>query len=327
MNNRRLFFSTIIVALAYALSANPLRAEEEKICDGTMKIIVQFAAGASTDIATRAIANALQTRLNQTIVVVNMPGAEGQIAAQRVHDAAPDFCTIANVPPAAVAIVPAEKKHKGEALRYDPRKLIALGKVAGTVFVLAVNPELPIHSMEELRKYAENHPFNMGVSYPLARVAAKLLQLSGIKLVPVSYGNGDTTSLPNLMMNEIQAAVLTLGAALPHINSGKIRPLFIIADARHPSIPDIQTAGEVGITELDAVPIWIGMLGPAGLSPEKVKRFNEALCATLTDPVIVKTLEGLAMKQSCSSPEELQDLMERQRKAWEDLAKKVAWFE
>lgn len=325
MPNRRLFFSTIIVAaLGYLLSANPLLAG--KLCGGTMKVIVQFGPGASIDIATRAVATSLEKRLDQTIEVMNMPGANGQIAAQHVHDAAPDFCTLGSFSSAPFAMLPAEKKSKGESLPYDSLAgFTTIARTFETTFVLAVNKEFPARSITELVAYTKVHPdkVNIGVSYPLADVTLGLLHSHfGIKVAPIPYRKGDVSSLPDLTADRIQGAIMTLGVALPRIESGQLRPLLVIAKARHPSLPDVPTADELGVTELDSVRTWLGMLGPRGLPVEKVKSFNEALVATLAEPEIVAALQKLGMKPDPSSPEELHNQLKQQVPAWEDLVKR-----
>ena len=333
--NRRLFFSTIVAAvIGSAIIPSPLLAEAEKgkFCDGTMEFVVQFGPGASIDIATRAIAASMAKRLDQKVVVVNKAGADGLIAARYVHDAAPDFCTVGSFSPAALTMLPVQIEEQGGVLPYKtPEGFEPIGQWGNTYFVLAVNKQIQVRTMKELVAYAEKHPFELrvGESYPFARVFLQLLRLKyGIRITSIPYKNGDVTSLPNLKQNEIQAAILTVGAALQHIQIGDLHALVLLADTEHPSLLGIPTDVEIGIKELEGVRTWLGMLGPAGLSAEKVKKFKDALEKTLREPEIVAMLKKLGMEPKPSSPDELEALMEKQRKAWKGLAKRgVTWYE
>lgn len=330
MTNRRLLFSIVAVA-GYALTTYPLLADT--LCpSNTIKMVVQFGPGASIDVATRAVAASMEKRLGQQIVVVNMPGANGQIAAQHVHDAAADFCTLGSFSSAPFAMLPAEKKSKGELPPYDSLSGFSpIGRTFETTFVLAVNNQFPARSMGELAAYSKLHPnkVNIGVSYPLADVTLNLLRSRfGIEISSIPYRKGDVTSLPDLTADRVQGAIMTLGVALPRIESGQLRPLFVIAKARHPSLSEVPTADELGVTELDSVRTWLGMLGPRGLPTEKVESFNKALVATLAEPEIVGALQKLGMKPDPSSPGELHNQIKKQVPAWEDLVKrKIVTFQ
>lgn len=322
--NRRLLFSIVVVA-GYALTTCPLLAD--KLCPGnTIKMVVQFGAGASIDVATRAVAASMEKRIGQQVVVVNMPGAGGQIAAQYVHDAMPDFCTVGSFSSAPFSMLPAQEKSKGKVPPYDSLSGFSpIGRTFETTFVLAVNKQFPARSMREFIAYAKLHPLkvNVGASYQLADVTLELLQSHfGIKVSPIPYRKGDVTSLPDLETDRIQAAVMTLGAALPRIENEQLYPLFVIAQRRHRSLPEVPTVDELGITELDGVRTWLGMMGPAGLPAGKVERFNQALAATLAEPEIVAALQKLGMKPDPSSPGELYAQIKRQIPAWEDLAER-----
>lgn len=324
MTSRRLLFSIFALA-GSVLSANPLLADT--LCPGnTIKMVVQFGAGASIDVATRAVAASMEKRIGQQIIVVNMPGANGQIAAQYVHDAASDFCTLGSFSSAPFAMLPAEKKSKGEDLPYDSVSGFSqIGRTFETTFVLVVNKQFSARSMDAFVPHAKKHPLEVkiGVSYPLADVTLELLHSHfGIKVSPIPYRKGDVSSLPDLTADRIQGAILTLGAALPRIEAGELHPLFVIAKTRHPHLPEVLTADELGITELDGVRTWLGMLGPRGLPAEKIEIFNKALGATLAEPEIVAALERLGMKPDPSSSRELHEQIKKQVPAWEDLVKR-----
>ncbi len=302
-----------------------------KPCAGAhIQLVVPFAAGTSIDSATRLVAGAMEKSLGQPLVIFNMPGANGRIAAEYIYKAAPDGCTLGSFSSAPIVMLPAEKKVKGESFPYDPTN--GFSPIGGTfeiTFVLAVRKPLP-SSMSAFVEYAGAHEnVSIGVSYALADVTLSLMQSHfGVKLQAVPYRSGDTTSLADLLGGRIDGSMMTLSVALPYIVEERLAPLCVIAKSRHPSLPATPTADELGLTELDAVRTWLGILGPAGMPQELVLKFNSSLNQALADPSVIASLQKLGITARPATPTELSQQIKSQVAAWEKLIRdKVVRFE
>jgi tripartite-type tricarboxylate transporter receptor subunit TctC len=268
-----------------------------------IKLIVPVAAGGGSDMIARQVAERLGRSLGQTIVVDNQSGGGGVIAAQTTQRAAPDGYTLMQSYVATHATSPASRK-----LSYDPIKdFTPIGMIGGTPNVLVVPVSLPANSVKEFIAYAKK---NVGkISYgsagqgSLTHLAMEQLKdATGIFAVHVPY-RGIAPAITDMLGGSTQAMMPGLAAATPHIRSGKLRPLAVTGAARHPNFPDVPTFAELGYKGFDGVQ-WYGIVGPAKLPADVVKRLHEELQKVITSADFKQRLSAEAVEPMPMSSEQ-----------------------
>jgi tripartite-type tricarboxylate transporter receptor subunit TctC len=268
-----------------------------------IKLIVPVAAGGGSDMIARQVAERLGRGLGQTIVVDNVSGGGGVIAAQTTQRAAPDGYTLMQSYVATHATSPATRK-----LTYDPIKdFTPVGMIGGTPNVLVVPVSLPANTFKEFVDYAKK---NVGkISYgssgqgSLTHLAMEQLKdATGIFAVHVPY-RGIAPAITDMLSGSTQAMMPGLAAATPHIKSGKLRPLAVTGAKRHPNFPEVPTFAELGYKGFDGVQ-WYGIVGPAKMPADVVKRLHEELQKVITSPDFKQRLSAEAVEPMPMSTEQ-----------------------
>jgi tripartite-type tricarboxylate transporter receptor subunit TctC len=260
-----------------------------------IKLIVPVAAGGGSDMIARQVAERLGRGLGQSIVVDNQSGGGGVIASQTTQRAAPDGYTLMQSYVATHATSPATRK-----LPYDTaRDFTPIGMIGGTPNVLVVPVTLPANNFKEFVAYAKK---NVGkISYgsagqgSLTHLAMEQLKDSaGIFAVHVPY-RGIAPAITDMLSGSTQAMMPGLAAATPHIRSGKLRPLAVTGAKRHPNFPEVPTFEELGFKGFDGVQ-WYGLMGPAKMPADVVKRLNDELQKVITSPDFKQRLSTEAVE-------------------------------
>ncbi len=251
----------------------------------------------------RQVAERLGRGLGQTIVVDNVSGGGGVIATQTTQRAAPDGYTLMQSYVATHATSPATRK-----LTYDPIKdFTPIGMIGGTPNVLVVPVGLPANTFKEFVDYAKK---NVGkISYgssgqgSLTHLAMEQLKdATGIFAVHVPY-RGIAPAITDMLSGSTQAMMPGLAAATPHIKSGKLRPLAVTGAKRHPNFPEVPTLAELGYKGFDGVQ-WYGIVGPAKMPADVVKRLHEELQKVITSPDFKQRLSAEAVEPMPMSTEQ-----------------------
>ncbi len=271
--------------------------------DKPIRMIVISSAGGSTDMVARAVGRALSEGLGQPVVLDNRPGGGGVIAADLTAKAHPDGYTIlmANtahtVQPSLHAMMP-----------YDPIKDFApVSLVALTHSVLLVHPSLPVKSVRELIDYAKANPgklnYASGTNGSSAHIGSELLKLmAGIDMLRVPY-KGTAENLNALIANEVQVSFVTLPAALPLINSGRLRVIALGGPRRASRLPEVPTVAET-LPGFD-IGTWHGVLAPAGTPPTIIARLSGELAKMAKNPETREQAAAQGLELVGSSPQEL----------------------
>jgi tripartite-type tricarboxylate transporter receptor subunit TctC len=240
--------------------------------------IVPFAPAGGTDVLARLLAEKLEQELNASFVVENRPGAGTVIATNFVAKSPADGYTIMmDVSSLAIDVT------LYKSLPYDPAKDLALvALIARVPFVLVVSPSLPVNSVEDLIKLANERPLSygsggIGAFHHLA--AALFCSMTGIKMTHVPY-HGTAPALNDLMGGYIQLTFSDLGPALPLINAGKIRPLAVTTKERFAALPDVPPLADVGVPGFDAA-AWQGVVAPAKTPEPILTKLNATLNAIM----------------------------------------------
>ena len=286
-----------------------------------IKYIVPVSAGGGSDMVGRTVCERWGKALGQTIVVENQGGGGGVIACQNTARAPADGYTLMQGYVATLGTSPATRKN----LPYDPIKdFTPIGMIGGTPNVLVVNTQLPSQNFAEFLSYIKKNPGR--VSYgsagqgSLTHLTMELFKMQVQSfLVHIPY-RGVAPAFTDLMGGQTQTMFPGLAAALPHIRSGRVRPLAITGSSRHPQLKDTPTMEELGFKGFDALQ-WYGVCGPAGMPAAIVKTLNESLNGVLKAPDSKEKLSVEAVEPMPMSSEQFSAYIKKDLDRWTHLAK------
>lgn len=286
-----------------------------------LRIVVPVAPGGSLDILARVVAQGLGPRLQQTVIVENMPGAGGNIAFGHVAKAPPDGYTLLLgwdsliINPSLYPSVP-----------YTLEQFAPITLAITSPQVLLVGSKLPVKNVKELVNAAKKAPggltlANAGNGSP-GHLAAGLLQThTGTKFIHVPY-KGGAPAVADLLAGHLDALIVTLPAALQHIRAGKLTALAVTSAKRSTGAPEIPTMDEAGITgyELNS---WQGFFAPAGTSEELITRINSAIVEVLRDRPVQDQLVDQGFEVTASTPDTLAKEIAKLAPRWSRLVRET----
>ena len=285
-----------------------------------IRYIVPVSAGGGSDMVGRTVTERWGRVLGQTFVVDNQAGGGGVIASQNTAKAAPDGYTLMQGYVATHGTSPATRK-----LPYDAIKdFTPVGMIGGTPNVLVVNAALPVNTLKEFVDYLRKNPgkLSYGSAGPgsLTHLTMELFKLQiNSFMVHIPY-RGIAPAFTDLIGGQTQAMFPGLAAAVPHIKSGRVRPLAVTGLARHPQFKDVPTLDQSGFKGFDAMQ-WYGVVGPAGMPAAVVKQLNEALAQVLKAPDLREKLSVEAVEPMPMSPEEFGHYIKTDIARWTKLAR------
>jgi tripartite-type tricarboxylate transporter receptor subunit TctC len=210
-------------------------------------------------------------------------------------------------------------------LPYDPIKdFTPVGMIGGTPNVLVVTAALPVRTLQEFIAYLRSHPGQLSYGSAglgsLTHLTMELFkQQVNSFMVHIPY-RGIAPAFTDLIGGQTQAMFPGLAAAVPHIRSGRVRPLAVTGMARNPQFKDIPTLDESGFKGFDAQQ-WYGVVGPAGMPAALVRQLNDALGAVLAGPDLRDRLAIEAVEPNPMSPETFGEFMRTDLARWKQLAK------
>jgi tripartite-type tricarboxylate transporter receptor subunit TctC len=250
----------ILSIAALALSSAFWPASAQTYPDKPIKIIVAVAAGGPMDTMARAIAQQMQTRLGQPVIIENRPGAGTTIGAKAVAQAEPDGLTLLWGTLSMVAIAPVLYKD----LDYDPKALVPVALVAEFPSLLVVPPDLPVRTMAEFIAYAKAHrgKLNFGGSLgtPPMLMGATFSKVADLGMTYVPY-RGGAPSMPDLIAGRLHMQFDALTLLVPLVKQGKLRALAVQGSERWPDLPDVPTLRELGFADFPGNS-WAGVMAP-----------------------------------------------------------------
>jgi tripartite-type tricarboxylate transporter receptor subunit TctC len=246
-----------------------------------IRMIVAYPPGGGTDIVGRMMGQRLGENLGQTVVVDNRGGATGNIGTEIAAHATADGYTLlmGNVAPNAINVSLFKK------LPFDPVKDFApVSLVAVTPNILVVQPSSPVKTVKDLIALAKSKPGTL--NFPSAGVGSSshlagemLKSMAGIDMVHVPYKGGGP-ALVALLSGQVQLMFATLPAAMPHVKSGKLRPVAVTTSHRSQALPELPTIAESGVAGYEAA-TWYGLLAPAGTPKAIVDRLHAEIVKIL----------------------------------------------
>ena len=285
-----------------------------------IRYIVPVSAGGGADMVGRTVTDRWAKALGQTIVVDNQGGGGGVIASQNTAKAAPDGYTLMQGYVATHGTGPATRK-----LPYDAvQDFTPVGMIGGTPNVLVVNTALPVNNLKEFVEYLRKNPGR--VSYgsagagSLTHLTMELFkQQVNSFMVHIPY-RGIAPAFTDLIGGQTQAMFPGLAAAIPHIRSGRVRPLAVTGLKRHPQFKDLPTLDESGFKGFNALQ-WYGVVGPAGLPAPIVKQLNESLNSVLAAPDLREKLSVEAIDPMPMTPDQFAAFVKADIVRWTQLAR------
>jgi tripartite-type tricarboxylate transporter receptor subunit TctC len=295
----RLLFLTFAISL-YCLGA---KAEEPAYPERPISMVVTFAAGGSSDVLARAVAESMSRGLGKQVAVDNRPGAGGHIGAEAVAHAAPDGYTILFGTNGTLGIGPAIYQN----LRYDPlHDLAPVGILHKLPLLLIVNPSVPAKNLKELIDYARSNPGALSFASAgvgsVSHLAGELLkEQAKIDILHVPYKGGGA-AVSDLLSGRVSMMLETIPNALPLARSGQMRAIGVTTKERSASAPDIPTLAESGLPDFD-VSAWTGLFAPAGTPRPIIDRLNAETQKLTGDKDYVALVQKMGTDVAASTPE------------------------
>lgn len=313
--------AALLTAVALALPAAAALAAWPN--DKIIRMVVPFAAGGSTDLVARKLAEGLSKSLGANVIVENRPGAGGTVGTDYVARQPADGYTIlmgsVSTHGSAPCIYPK--------LPYDPIKdFTPLAVVATIPNVIVINKDVPAHNLQEfvqlLKKdpgkytYASNGP---GTSNHLA--SALFTNTAGVSMTHVPY-RGSGPALIDLLGGQVSMMMDVVMTSYPYIKEQKIRPLAVTSTERSAMLPDVPTVAESGYPGFDAM-VWFGMFAPAHMPADVRDKLSKAIVAVQNGPSMKPYLESTGSQVSSVTGKAFEDMMKADTAKWCQVVKQA----
>jgi tripartite-type tricarboxylate transporter receptor subunit TctC len=307
--------------LAFAFAAASIGAAiAQPYPNRPIKMIVPFPAGGPPDTLARLVGNDISTRLGQTVVIDNRPGAGATIGTRVVANAEPDGYTLLFASTTSLSIGPALFKN----LDYDPIKSFApVASVSLGAMVVTVNAKVPANTVAEFVAHAKANPGRLhngaGVASP-PHIAWGLFTLTtGTNIVFVPY-RSMVQAMTDLVSGQIQIMIDGIGSLLPHIRDGKVRALAVTGERRSPDLPEVPTMIESGYPAF-RLSFWTGVLAPAGTPAPIVDKLNGAINDGLSSAETRESLAKFNVEPNLASPAQFGAFLAAEARKWAEIIK------
>ena len=309
--------ATLLCAAEYAAA----QASGANFPTKPIRLVVPFPPGGSNDILARFLAQKMTERMGQQTIVDNRPGADGIIGTELAVRAPADGHTILIVS-TSYTMNPAVHK-----LPFDPVKsLIPIAQIASGGNVIATHPSFPAKTVKDLVALAKSKPGE--IRYASSGIGGfnhfggeLFNMLAGVKLAHIPYKGGGPAML-DVMTGQVEVLFGTLIQAMPHIRSGKLKPLGVGSAKRNPLFPELPTISESGVVGYDGA-IWWGILAPAGVPEPIVTKLNSEINTILRDPSMAKRLAAEAAEPVPVTPRAFGELIISDLAKWSRIGKQA----
>ena len=323
-NTRRWALLTAVCLNALAMLTLNAQAQsaETNFPTQSIKILIGFSPGGSSDTVARIMVPKLTELFKQTVVIDNKPGAGGNIATDLLTKATPDGHTIMLGTVGSLSV----NQHLNK-LNYDPvTDTAALSLCVVFSNVLVVNSASDVKTFEDYLKQArqDNSKMSFGSSGigGGGHLAGEMLKIAAnLNNQHVAY-RGGAPAMNDLLGGVLPSIFSSPTDAVQHIQTGKLRPLATTGSKRLEALPNVPTIAESGFPGFEATN-WYAFAAPAKTSPEVIRRLNAALVATLKDPGVVAQLRKLGLEPTPTSPAEAARYIKAESDKWSSVVRKA----
>ncbi|MDB5802892.1 MAG: hypothetical protein JWN73_214 [Betaproteobacteria bacterium] len=314
MKLRRSILGAALALTALALG-NPFAAQAQEYPNHPVKFIVSYPPGGPADILARTLAQKLSEGLGQSVVIDNRAGANGNIGAELAAKAPPDGYTLFMMTSSHAANMTLYPKPG-----YDVMKDFAhVTNVASYPLLLVVHPSVTARTVAELVAQAKAKPggftFASAGSGGGAHLAGELFKtMAGVDMVHVPY-KGTGPALLDVVGGQVNLMFAGVSAAMPHVKTGKLRPLGVSSLTRLKAAPEIPTISESGVKGYE-IASWLGVSAPAGTPARIINRLNAEVAKAVQQPDLAERLAVDGAESQLTSPEVFTRYVEAEVRKW-----------
>jgi len=307
---KKLWFS--LAALLLFAAAAPAQEFPQR----PIHFIVAFGPGGGSDIIGRILADAMQTRLKQAIVVENKPGAGGILGNDIVARAPPDGYTLGVMTAGQIIAAVTTKK-----MPYDTNTAFApVGQIETASLMIVTRPDFPANNVKELIEYAKANPGKVVFASPgfaaTQHFAGELFKQSAkIDLLHVPFRT-TPESLNAVLGRHADIMFDTVSAVIGQVQSGQLKALAVTGKDRFPAVPNVPAAIESGLLPGYDVTTWYGLFAPRGTPPAVIAKLNKTLNDSLADETVKKRLEAVGVVVKGSTPKQFGDFLVSEYNRW-----------
>ncbi len=287
-----------------------------------IRLIVCVPAGGGVDTVTRIVANGLQQRLGQPVVVENRAGAGGNIGAEAVFTSDPDGYTLLAAQPSPLTVNPMLYKN----MTFDPSKFEPVVIMTTVANVLLVRPNFPAKTAQEFIAYAKANPgkinyASQGIGTTSHLTAALFEKVTGTKLVHVPY-KGTAPALNDLIAGHVDMIFMELASAIKLHQAGRARILAVATAQRIPNLPDIPTLDEAGVKGFESG-TWNAIAAPPKTPPAIVGKLNTAINEVLKSPEVQDKFAKINLRAAGGTPAEARTFITKETQVWGEVIKEA----
>ncbi len=309
---------------ASALALHPASYAQSAWPRQSIRFVVPFAPGGTSEIVARTVANELTKQLGQTVYVDNKGGGAGLPAMQDVAKAAPDGHTIILGHVGSLAVNPIIFPNQPFDVNRDFVPVTLLAKVPN---LFVVHPDVPAKDFKEFVAYAKKNPgqlnYGSAGNASAGHLAMEYLKLvTGMFMVHIPY-RGTGPQLTDLLAGRTQASSAGLPALMSHIKSGKLRAIAVGTAQRLAQLPDVPTVAEMGFKGFETSQ-WYGILAPAGTPRDVVKRLQEESLKALKSNSVTERFASDSAVGGGGPPEEFAAYIKDQQRIWADIVRRAS---
>ncbi|MCU0942856.1 MAG: tripartite tricarboxylate transporter substrate binding protein [Hydrogenophaga sp.] len=312
----------VLAAGALTLGAGLARAQAQTFPDKPVTLVVPFAAGGTTDVLARALAERLQQVLGQPVIVESKPGAGATLGAEFVAKARPDGHTLL-VGAVHHTIASSVYKRLGYDFSRDFQPLTMIAMVPNVLTVSATSPARSVAELIALAKAAKPE-FTYGSNgngTAQHLIGTQFQKLTGTSLVHVPYrGSGPLTT--DLIGGQVTMSFDTITPVLPHIQNGRLRALAVTTARRASALPDVPTLAESGLAGFD-IGTWFGVLAPAGTPRPVTARLADEMQKIIQSPEFRKRMAEIGAEAIGNTPEQMAAQIRSDTEKFAQLAKQA----
>ena len=317
----RTFLATLCAA-ALLMSAASAQDGAANYPNRPIKIIVCVPAGGGVDTVTRIVANGLQEKLGQPVVVENRAGAAGNIGAEAVFTSDPDGYTLLAAQPSPLTVNPLLYKK----MAFDPTKFEPVAIMTTVANVLLVRPDFPAKTAQEFIAYAKANPgkinyASQGIGTTSHLTAALFEKVTGTKMVHVPF-KGTAPALNALIGGHVDMIFMELASALKLHEGGKARILAVATAKRIPNLPDIPTLDEAGVKDFESG-TWNAIAAPPKTPAAIVAKLNAAINAVLKSPDVQAKFAKINLHAAGGTPAEAKAFIVKETQVWGEVIKEA----